>query len=159
MTVFLTTDCMLSPCSHHRSGKLWWLHGLPCPLTLREHPSRNSKAVPYLEKTHCHYAVPGTPFWAVILQAQCSPCHPTNSVQALKTKWHNWQHWQKTRNCYTKQRNAQWHTHHVQINHVFLFFFCLTALFCFYVYYFLLLQLVLLPLANKRVQKAYGFAI
>jgi len=57
MTMFLTGYSMLPPCCQDRSGTLWWLYGLPCPLASRKHPSSDNNSVPDPETSCCHHAV------------------------------------------------------------------------------------------------------
>jgi len=45
------------PCYWDRSGTLWWLCGLTCPLASRKHPSCNNNGVPDLETAFYHHAV------------------------------------------------------------------------------------------------------
>jgi len=49
MTVSLIKDSVLPPCCQDRSGTLWGLHGLPCPLDSKELPSCDRNSAPDLE--------------------------------------------------------------------------------------------------------------
>jgi len=57
MTVSLTEVSTLPSCYHDGMGTWQWLHGLPYPLTSRQHPSCDSDSISNLETVHCHHAV------------------------------------------------------------------------------------------------------
>jgi len=78
---WLWRDSLLPPCCHSRSGKLWWLYGLPCCLASRKHTSWDNNSVPDFETACSHHCKPGTLLWQNFLQAGCPSRRPANSTK------------------------------------------------------------------------------